>query len=174
MNRIATSSPPQQSGLSLISVLVAIVIFGLGMLSIASLYGLTVPAQTANEEALDTAAWGNQLWATLQASPQVISQIGAGATATYTPGNYAAAAPPALQPMLASMFTPGQSMYLPNASVKITTQAGADGNPCNVSIPTAPTCGVQMTIQWQAGRGGGGTRTQIFNYQVGLLSPTSP
>lgn len=173
MNRAATPLRPRQAGLSLISVLVAIVIFGLGMLSIAALYGLTVPAQTANEETLDTAACGNQLWATLQASPQVIAQIGANTTATYTPTNYTAAAPAALQPMLANMFTPGQSMYLPGATVQITTQAGADGSPCDVSDPNAPSCGVQMTIQWQAGRGGGGMRTQVFDYQVGLLSPQS-
>lgn len=154
--------------MSLISVLVAIVIFGLGMLSIASLYGLTVPAQTANQEAIDTAAVGNQFWATLQASPQVIAQIGANTTANYNSSNFASAAPPALQPMLNSIFTPGQPMFLPGATVKITTQAGADGNPCNVSIPAAPTCGVQMIIQWSPGKGGGNLRTQVFNYQVGF------
>jgi len=155
----------EQAGLSLISVLVAIVIFGLGMLSIASLYSLTVPAQTANQEAIDSAALGNQLWATLQASPQVISQIGANTSQTYTS---VSSAPVALQPMLSSIFTPGQPMFLPGASVKITTLAGADGNPCDVSIPTAPTCGVQMTVKWAAGASGGGQRIQTFNYQVGF------
>ena len=168
MNVIATHAPARQAGLSLISVLVAIVIFGLGMLSIASLYGLAVPAQTANEEALDTMAYGNQFWATLQASPQVVSQIGANTTASYTQANYATAAPAALQPMLNSIFTPGKAMYLPAASVQITTQAGADGNPCNVATPATPTCGVKLIIQWSAGHGGGETRTQVFNYQVGL------
>ncbi|OZB73282.1 MAG: pilus assembly protein PilV [Thiomonas sp. 14-64-326] len=158
----------RQAGMSLISVLVAIVIFGLGMLSIASLYGLAVPAQTANEEAIDTAAIGNQFWSTLQASPQFIAQIGANTTATYSPSNYLSAAPTVLQPMLGSIFSSGQPMFLPGASVQITTKAGADGNPCDVSNPAAPTCGVQMTIQWASGKGGGELRTQTFNYQVGF------
>jgi type II secretory pathway pseudopilin PulG len=161
-----------QTGMSLISVLVAILVFGLGMLSIASLYGLTVPAQTANEETLDTAAFGNQLWAVLQASPQIVSQIGANTTVTYNAGNYTSAPAP-LQPMLGNIFRPGQPMYLPGSgtsgtTVQIKTQPGAEGLPCDVSVPSDPTCGVQMTIQWGAGNGGGGQRTQIFNYQAGF------
>jgi len=155
----------RQLGMSLISVLVAIVIFGLGMLSIASLYGLAVPAETANEETLDTAALGNQFWAILQASPQVVSQIGAGASQTYTSAT--GSAPAALQPWLANVFnTP--SMMLPGAQVTITTGPGADGNPCNVSNPNTPLCGVTLTLTWAAGKGGGGTRTQTFQYQVGF------
>ena len=154
-----------QHGMSLISVLVAIVIFGLGMLSIASLYGLAVPAQTANQETLDTAALGNQFWAILQASPQVVSQIGAGVTQTYSSAS--SSAPAALQPWLANVFnTP--SMMLPGAQVTITTGPGADGNPCDVSNPAAPLCGVKLTIAWAAGKGGGGTRSQTFQYQVGF------
>ena len=151
--------------MSLISVLVAIVIFGLGMLSIASLYSLAVPAQTANQEALDTAAFGNQFWAILQASPQVVPQLGAGVTQSYTSAS--ASAPAALQPWLANIFsTP--SMMLPGAKVTITTGAGADGNPCDVSNPTAQLCGVTLTIAWAAGKGGGGARSQTYQYQVGF------
>ncbi|CAZ87535.1 putative Tfp pilus assembly protein PilV [Thiomonas arsenitoxydans] len=154
-----------QAGMSLISVLVAIVIFGLGMLSIASLYSLAVPAQTANQEALDTAAFGNQFWAILQASPQVVSQLSAGVTQSYTSAS--ASAPAALQPWLANIFsTP--SMMLPGAKVTITTGAGADGNPCDVSNPNAPLCGVTLTIAWAAGKGGGGARSQTYQYQVGF------
>lgn len=153
----------RQAGMSLISVLVAIVIFGLGMLSIASLYGLAVPAQTANQETLDAAAFGNQFWAILQASPQVVSQIGSGATYT----NASSSAPPALQPWLTEIFNT-QTMMLPGAKVTITTGPGADGNPCDVSNPAAPLCGVTLTLNWGAGKGGGGTRTQTFQYQVGF------
>ena len=158
-------SPPStriaayQAGMSLISVLVAIVIFGLGMLSIASLYGLAVPAQTANQETLDTAALGNQFWAILQASPQVVSQIGANTTATYTSAS--SSAPSALQPWLANIYnTP--SMRLPGATVTVTTGPGADGNPCDVSNVNAPLCGVTLSFAWN------GNRSQSYQYQVGF------
>ncbi|MDY0329506.1 MAG: prepilin-type N-terminal cleavage/methylation domain-containing protein [Thiomonas sp.] len=155
--RARTAAP--QSGLSLISVLVAIVIFGLGMLSIASLYSLAVPAQTANQETLDTAAFGNQFWAILQASPQVVSQIGANATATYTSASNNA--PAALQPWLANIYD-SPSMWLPGAKVTITTGPGAEGNPCDVSNPNAPLCGVTLSFAWN------GNRSQTYHYQVGF------
>ncbi|MGC8508344.1 MAG: type IV pilus modification PilV family protein [Thiomonas sp.] len=154
-----------QAGMSLISVLVAIVVFALGMLSIASLYGLAVPAQTANQETLDTAAFGNQFWAILQASPQVVSQIGADTTQTYT--NASTSAPAALQPWLTNVFN-SPSMMLPGAKVSITTGPGADGNPCDISNVSAPLCGVTLTITWAASKGGGGARRQTFQYQVGF------
>ncbi len=164
-HRAVRCAAPRQRGMSLISVLVAIVVFGLGMLSIASLYGLAVPAQTANQETLDTAALGNQFWAILQASPQVVSQIGAGVSQTYSSAS--SSAPAALQPWLTNIFnTP--SMMLPGAAVTITTGPGADGNPCDVSNPAAPLCGVTLTIAWAAGKGGGGARSQTFQYQVGF------
>lgn len=155
----STRRATPQAGMSLISVLVAIVIFGLGMLSIASLYGLAVPAQTANQETLDTAAFGNQFWAILQASPQVVSQIGANTTATYTSAS--SSAPAALQPWLTNIYnTP--SMRLPGATVTVTTGAGAEGNPCDVSNANAPLCGVTLTFAWN------GNRSQGYQYQVGF------
>ncbi|CUA94323.1 type IV pilus modification PilV family protein [Thiomonas bhubaneswarensis] len=165
MKPSSLSAQASQHGMSLISVLVAIVVFGLGMLSIASLYGLAVPAQTANQETLDTAALGNQFWAILQANPQVVSQIGAGATASYTSAS--SSAPAALQPWLTNIFTT-PSMMLPGAKVTITTGKGAEGNPCDVSNPAAPLCGVTLTLDWTAGKGGGGARSQTFHYQVGF------
>ncbi len=159
----------RQAGMSLISVLVAIVIFGLGMLSIASLYGLAVPAQTANQETLNTAAFGNQFWAILQASPQVVAAINAGSgnQLTFASASSISTAPAPLQPLLAGIFSNPQTR-LPGATVTFQTSNGADGNPCNVSNANAPLCGVSMTLQWGAGQGGGGVRTQTFNYQVGF------
>lgn len=149
-----------QRGLSLISVLVAIVIFGLGMLSIASLYGLAVPAQTANQETIDTAAFGNQFWAILQANPQLVNQIGAPpTTVTYTK---ASGAPQALQPLLNNIFNNPQTR-LPLAQVAITTGNGAQGKVCTVTS-TQTACGVKLVITWNSGA----PRSQTFTYQLGF------
>ena len=168
-----TLNPPSsganaQRGMSLISVLVAIVIFGLGMLSVASLYGLAVPAQTANQEVADTAAFGNQFWAILQANPGLINtiQTNNGGALSITNAADINTAPPPLQSWLTSIFSNTQTL-LPGAQVIITTGSGAEGNPCDVSAPTAPICGVKLTLVWNAGTAGGGERQQIFNYQIG-------
>jgi Tfp pilus assembly protein PilV len=164
-----------QAGLSLISVLVAIVIFSLGMLSIASIYTMAVPAVTANEAATDTAAFGNQFWALLQANPGLVGQLGTTTPTTYTSAN-ATSAPAALQPWLAGIFGPAvftstayagsQQTMLPNATVTITPGPGADGNACTAPTPTTTLCGVTLSIQWQPNSQT--TRTQTYNYQVGF------
>lgn len=149
--------------MSLISVLVSIVIFALGMLSIASVYSLAVPAQTSNEVATDTAALGNQFWGLLQADPGLIGQIGTGAPITYT-NSTVSTAPAGLQLWLANVFSNPQTM-LPNAQVTITPGPGAAGNPCAAPSPTTTTCGVTLNIQWNPGNG---LRSQTYNYQVGF------
>lgn len=158
-----------QCGMSLLSVLVAIVVFGLGMLSVASLYSLAVPAQTANQETVDTAAFGNQFWAILQSNPSVVSTIqsASGGVLSFTSPSSISGAPAPLQPLLKAVFNNTQTM-LPGASVTMQTGNGAEGNPCDVSTPTAPICGVTLTLKWQAGKSVGGQRTQTFNYQVGF------
>lgn len=159
-SKLSATQVATQRGLSLISVLVAIVIFGLGMLSIASLYGLAVPAQTANQETIDTAAFGNQFWAILQANPQLVNQIGAPpTTVTYTK---ASGAPQALQPLLNNIFNNPQTR-LPLAQVAITTGNGAQGKVCTVTS-TQTACGVKLVITWNSGA----PRSQTFTYQLGF------
>jgi Tfp pilus assembly protein PilV len=168
-------SSRHQAGLSLISVLVAIVIFSLGMLSIASIYTLAVPAVTANEAATDTAAFGNQFWALLQANPGLVGQLGTTTPTSYTSAN-ATSAPTGLQPWLASIFGPTvfttatyagtQQTMLPGATVTITPGPGADGNACTAPTPTTTLCGITLQIQWQPNSTT--TRSQTYNYQVGF------
>ena len=155
-----------QRGLSLISVLVAIVVFALGMLSIASIYSLAVPAQTANQEAANTAAFGNQFWALLQANPGVVGQLGANTTVSY-PTTAISAAPNVLQPWLQGIFSNAQSR-LPDASVTITTRPGAEGQACTTATPATTLCGVKLTIAWQTGTLASSQRTQTYDYQVGF------
>ncbi|SCC91812.1 putative Tfp pilus assembly protein PilV [Thiomonas sp. X19] len=158
-----------QAGLSLISVLVAIVIFSLGMLSIASIYTMAVPAVTANEAATDTAAFGNQFWALLQANPGLVNTLFGASPASGTKVQYQvssqSAAPTSLQPLLTNIFSNGQTM-LPNASVTITANNGADGNACSAATPTTTLCGITLNIQWQPNSTT--TRSQTYNYQVGF------
>ncbi len=160
----------RQAGISLISVLVAILVFALGTLSLASIYSLAVPSLSVNEQALDTAAFGNQFWGLLQANPTVISSIfgsstpSTGSSVTYTAANYTNA-PSLLQPWLGNLFN-NSGTLLPNASVTITAGQTADGTSCSAASPTSTLCGITMSLAWKPV--GSATRTQNYSYQIGF------
>ena len=149
--------------------LVAILVFALGTLSLASIYSLAVPAVSVNEQAVDTAAFGNQLWGLLQANPKVIvpvfgsSSPSTGSSVTYTASSYSSA-PAVLQPWLSNLFV-NSATLLPNASVTLTAGQTADSTNCTVSATTT-LCGVTMSLSWTPI--GGSTRTQAFSYQIGF------
>lgn len=160
----------RDSGLTLLSVLVAMAIFAIGMLALAALYTHAVPTTTANQEALDTAAFGNQFWSLLQADPQLIGDLGTSTASSYTAGTQSSA-PAALQPLLTNIFTSAQTR-LPNAVVTITPGPDAQGDPCSAATPSTTVCGVKLTIAWSSGSTGANAatlaqRTQTFVYQVG-------
>lgn len=157
---------PAQRGMTLIGVLIALVVFAFGMLGLARAYETLLAAQTGNEQAADTAAFGNRFWALLQAQPALLGQLGATGTTTYTAAN-ASSAPAALQPLLNDIFV-NAATRLPSASVAITPGADARGLACSTA-PATQVCGVRLVLSWQAP---GSTlypvRRQSFNYQVGF------
>ena len=160
----------RQAGLSLVSVLVAILVFALGTLSLASIYSLAVPAVSVNEQAVDTAAFGNQLWGLLQANPTVIASVfgssspSTGTSVTYTASSYSGA-PALLKPWLSNLFA-NSATLLPNASVTLTAGQTADSTNCTAASASNTLCGITMSLSWTPI--GGATRTQAFSYQIGF------
>ena len=55
-----TPRRPRQRGMTLISVLVSLLIFAFGLLSLAGLYARLLSAQTGNEMATSTQDFGNR------------------------------------------------------------------------------------------------------------------
>ena len=158
------------TGLTLLSVLVAMAIFAIGMLALAGLYTHAVPSTTANQEALDTAAFGNQFWGLLQADPQLISELGTGSASSFTAATQSTA-PQTLQPLLTNIFSSAQTR-LPNATVTITPGPDAQGDPCSATTPSTTVCGVTLNIAWSTGSSVSSSatlaqRSQTFVYQVG-------
>jgi Tfp pilus assembly protein PilV len=152
--------------MTLITVMVALLIFAFGMLSVASIYSMAVPAVTNNENATDSAALGNQFWALLQADSSLVGALlnaGSGAAVSYTSGSTGSIA--ALQPWLANVFT-NSTTELPNATVTITPGPDAQGNACTAGV----SCGVTLQIQWNPGSASNTStaRSQTFNYEVGF------
>ncbi len=158
---------PACRGFTLIEVLIALVVFALGMLGVAEIYARLIPVATSNQSVIDTAAIENQFWATLQANPAaVVNALGTSATTSYTQSNYTSA-PGALQPWLTNIFANPQ-MQLPGASVAITTGTDALGDPCSVSSSNV-ICGVTLSMTWNNAPGGGpiNTRSTTAQYQLG-------
>ncbi len=154
-------------GFTLIEVLIALVVFALGMLAVAEIYAKLVPVATSNQNVIDTAAIDNQFWGTLQANPAVIvNALGTSATTTYTQSSYTSA-PAALQPWLVNIFANPQ-MQLPGAKVTITTGTDALGDPCSTSGGNV-VCGVTLSLNWNNAPGNGSIteRSATSQYQLG-------
>lgn len=75
--------------MTLISVLVALLIFAFSLLALAGLYTRLVSAQLGNELTTSTQTIGNRFWALLQAQPAMLGAIGS--SATYTSANVTSA-----------------------------------------------------------------------------------
>ena len=87
--------------MTLISVLVALLIFAFSLLALAGLYTRLVSAQLGNELTTSTQTIGNRFWALLQAHPGLVQALKAqGSSVTYTQASMGGA-PAGLQPLLA-------------------------------------------------------------------------
>ena len=160
--------PPRrarQRGMTLISVLVSLLVFAFGLLSLAGLYARLLSAQTGNEMTTSTQVFGNRFWALLQAHPGLVQALQAqGTSVTYTQASMGGA-PAGLQPLLRDVFS-SKSLSLPGSSVTITLGDDARGQPCTAATPETTVCGVGLRIDWPA-QDGGASRRQSFSFQVG-------
>lgn len=161
--RRGTPRPARRArGFSLLSVLVAMVLLGVGLLAMGKFYVSTTVAGTQNQNVSNLAPFGNAFWGILVANPGVLTS----APGTYTSSNIGSAPAP-LQPWLNQVTS-----VLPSAQVTVTTGAdAASGNTCS----TTTGCTVQLSISWTPANAGplspsgtAATRTQTFYYQIGL------
>lgn len=159
-------------GMTLLSVLIALVVFSLGMLSLAGMYARFTASTTENQNISTLAQASNRFWGILYANPSIVTAIGA--TATYNSTNVSSA-PLVLQAWLNSIVTPGGPRALPGAQVTVST--GADSAGGNTACDPTTGCSVTLTIQWTptfdnaaaaTGTASGATRAQTFYYQLGL------
>ena len=166
-----------QHGFTLITVLVAIFLFGFGLLAILRSTGSITGGATQNQNVASVATLSNGFWGVVQANPNVLVDpafVG-GAAVTYTASSVSTA-PAALQPWLATLTAapvPLSSVPptgLPNGSATIQTfndTSTSSGTACAV----ASGCSVVLTLSWTQVAGNGlaaSTRSQVFYYQFGL------
>lgn len=147
-------------GFTLLNVLVAALIFGLGMLGLVRAFVGVTSAATQNENVSTLTSLSNSFWGVLQANSGLLNAGGILGTNTYTT---VAAVPAALQPWMTTVVN-----TLPSPSAKIETSADpASGNPCTQHGG----CTVKLTLSWlQVGAPGIGaqaTRSQVFYYVIG-------
>ena len=151
--------------MTLISVLVALLIFAFSLLALAGLYTRLVSAQLGNELTTSTQTIGNRFWALLQAHPGLVQALQAqGTSVTYTQASMGGA-PAGLQPLLRDVFS-SKALSLPDASVTITLGSDARGQACTATTPETTVCGVGLRIDWPA-QDSGPQRRQSYAFQVG-------
>lgn len=158
----------RQYGSILISVLIALVIFAFGLLSLGKAYVGMISAATQNEIVTSLAGQSNAFWGIVQANPSLLDS--AGTVGTFTSANYSAA-PVALQPWLSNLLSPGSSSMLPQGSISIAT--GPDAVSGAVCSSTSG-CTVSLAITWNrngsayAAASAPVLRTQNFYFQFVL------
>ena len=144
------TSTPRQTGLGLISVLVALLIFSFGILGLVSLYATTVPVGTQNRFAMNAAQAGQAFWAVGNANPQAVPNLGFA---------HLSDAPS----VLAGWVQQLKGSFPPGVDSSATTGPGVDQP--STGTCTSQSCTVQLTISWSQY---GLTRSQVFYEQFGF------
>jgi len=161
MSRLHMPRPKPQRGFTLLSVLVAMLILGFGLLSIGKTYATLTSGSTQNQNISALAALSNGFWGAVQASPNMLT-ASPNVAGSFTSANKASA-PAGLQPWLQQVFD-----FIPDATVVVAT--GPDvvsGQPCSATLG----CAVSLSIRWSQYVSAGGAavpRQQDFFYQFGL------
>lgn len=152
---------PATRGFTLISVLVALLVAGFGVLAAARLMATATAATTQNQVVASISWLANAFWGTVQANPAML--VDPAINGTFNSGN-TTSAPSALQPWLAQAVG-----ALPSAQISIATSAdAATSSGCAV----ATGCTVTLTMQWNQVAANGmaaKTRSQVMYYQFGGL-----
>jgi Tfp pilus assembly protein PilV len=147
-------------GFTLLSVLVSMLLVGLGLLGMAkAMLGVTA-ASTQNQNVTSIAQFSNAFYGVVQSSPTML--VATSFQGTFTASNITTA-PAALQAWLTTV-----TGALPSAQITIATGPDSgSGTACAVISG----CTVSMSIQWaQVGAPGRAAynRTQNFYYQFGF------
>ena len=65
----------QQSGTTLINLLVALLVFSMGLMGLGVSYGRLTQAANKNEDFVQMAGWSNSLWGMVQANPLILTAL---------------------------------------------------------------------------------------------------
>ncbi len=145
------------------SVLIAVFLFGFGLLAILRSLGGVTSSATQNQNIAAIATFSNSFWGVVQSNPTLVAN--ASFAGTFTSATITSA-PAALQPWLYAVND--RATGLPGAQATIATYADAgSGTACAVSSG----CTVKLTLQWTQIASSGqaaSTRSQVFYYQFGL------
>jgi len=157
--RLPRQAQRRQTGVGIISVLIAMLVFSLGLMGLASAYARMTTLMTQDQNLLRVSQLANSYWAVVQANPAVVTTAG-----TFTSENINDA-PAALRPWLTQATSASGGMS--DLTVTLTT-----GNDAALNTACATTgCSVTLQLGWaQAGddRAASFNRSQTFYFQFGL------
>lgn len=168
------SQRTRQTGISLINVLVAIMIFAFGLLGLAGIYANMTSVVSQNQNISQLAPIGNGFWGIVQANPTTLDALSALGNTTFGGSGGAAisTAPAALRPWLTQIISGSSPQNLGAAAVTIQPLPDpAMGTAC----ASATGCQIVLTIAWQQNPPMGTqnqqtavTRSQTFYYAFGI------
>ncbi|OIQ90646.1 hypothetical protein GALL_274380 [mine drainage metagenome] len=139
----------RQRGFGLLEVLIALLIFSLGMLGVSALYARTAPQPYTNGTVSGVQMAADALFAILGANPSVL------------PVTVSSAAQASSMPTTSlSGWYSQYAQLIPGLTVSIAAQNNANGTACSTS-----SCGVQLTLGWTQGST---KRSQVFHGQIGI------
>jgi type II secretory pathway pseudopilin PulG len=159
----------RERGFTLLSVLIAIFLFGFGLLAIMRSLGSVTGSATQNQNVQAVATFSNGFWGVVQANPALVTD--AAFPGTFTSSNITSA-PAALRPWLTALTYTGSGVAgtqagggLPGGQAKIEVFPDTGtGTACAV----ASGCSVKLTLTWTQVASTTPNRSQVFYYQFGL------
>ena len=153
------SPRPRQAGFTLLSVLIAVLIMGIGLLAIARTMVNVTGGVTQNQNVASLATLSNQFWGVVQGNRALLTTLDGYDSSSSSAFTYA--------PL--QTWVSGITNGLPSGRVQINTfPASGSLAACATGIAGAMSCTVKVTITWaQVATTGvaASTRTQLFYYE---------
>lgn len=158
----------RQAGFTLLSILVSILVFAVGMLGLASVYSRLVASATQDQNLTQLVGLSNSFMGMVQAKPSLLTST------SFVGTYYTGSTPPSGADAYFLQWLNTATASLPPGT-RITIATAKDAAGANSACDPNTGCTITLTISWTQTTtssntitNGPATRTQVFTYQYPL------